>query len=241
MIRFKKNKDFVIVFIVFLLFLVVSFNCYYFIVKQGRGVNFYIGKIVGTNSDDILERGLYKDLKDEYLLLNRLNKYHSVIVFLGDSITKRFNIAEFSNKPNILNRGIYFDTTYGVLSRIESNINNIKIDKIFLMIGYNDLKYRTNQQIISNIVSIINTLQSRELYLQSILPVSTERKVENQRINLLNNDLRKVAAKNGCQYINLHPFFLGDANGIREDLSNDGVHPNAEGYRLWYSLINKYL
>jgi len=58
---------------------------------------------------------LYQDLSEEYFYLNKNYDNKKVIVFLGDSITKRFNSDEYFKGTLVLNRGIPFDTTYGVL------------------------------------------------------------------------------------------------------------------------------
>lgn len=216
------------------------FNMYYFFIRRGVWPGYYLKKIIYQPMDNIVSSELYRDLSEQYSYMNKMQR-SKVNVFVGDSITKRFNVQEFFKDIKILNRGIYFDTTHGLLNRIKSNINNLKIKKLFVMIGYNDLKYRTNDEIINNIKSIIQNAEAEKIFIQSLLPVDSERIEINERIVFLNKRLKRIATRSeGLEYVDLYSHFYNGRNGIKVELTNDGIHPNYFGYNLWYSHI-KYL
>jgi len=217
------------------------FNSYYFFIGRERSPSFYIQKILNKPKDNIVDSAIYKDLREEYFYLNRYYNDEMVTVFIGDSITKRFNLQEYSKSKKILNRGIFSDTTYGLLQRLDENVNSLNVDKVFVMIGYNDLEYRGNDEIVNNIKQILDRTKSNEKYLQSILPVSSERKEINKRIELLNNQLKKVAVSKGYVFIDLHSRFKSNHGGINPNLTRDGTHPNYYGYQLWFTIIKSFL
>jgi lysophospholipase L1-like esterase len=235
----KQHKLFV--FICLFTIILLGFNVHYFFIHRKVGPYFYIQKILNKPIDDIADTDIYKDLSEEYAYLNKITTNEPLIVFVGDSITKRFNISEFAKSKNILNRGIFSDTTQGLLNRINININNININKLFIMIGYNDLKFRTNDEIINNIKKIISVAKAEKIYIQSLLPVISDRNVINERIIIINKQLRKISIDGGCYYIDLHSHFVGNNNGIKTELTRDGTHPNYFGYKLWFSLIEDLL
>jgi len=236
--RYSTKLTLAISLVFTLLFL---FNVYYFLIRRGVGPTFYISKITSEPSDPILELPIYQDLVEEYRILNRRYKEKSYIVFVGDSITKRFNINEFFEKDNIINRGIFSDTTLGLIKRLEKNINNLKIDKLFIMIGYNDLKYRDNNSIINNIEEIVRSSSAKTIYVQSILPVDLNNQELNLRINLINNSLSDSAIKNNYIFINLNDKFKDENGSLDPKLSIDGTHPNFHGYTLWFSIVKEYI
>ena len=49
--------------------------------------------------------------------------------------------------------------------------------------------------------------------------------------------LRQHADERGYQYIDLHSVFVDAKGALKSDLSNDGIHLLAPGYRLWRSEI----
>ena len=175
--QLKLNK--IVPFIVLLCLILVVFNGYYFFIRRGVGPYFYINKFLYEPTDNIIHTDMYKDLSEEYLNLNK-QIFDPKIVFVGDSITKLFNIREFSGKIEVINRGIFSDTTHGLLNRLEININNLKIEKLFVMIGYNDLIFRTNLEIVHNIKQILLKSKAAQIYIQSLLPVKSDRKEINE-------------------------------------------------------------
>lgn len=236
----KKQFNF-LKFISCSLILLVCFNVYYFFIYRKVGPFFYIKKIINKPIDDICGAYIYNDLRDEYLYLNKSYENEQLIVFVGDSITKRFNTQEFFKLKNVANRGIYSDTTLGFLNRIETNINFINIDKLFIMIGYNDLKFRTNDEIIDNYIKILSKVKANKIYIQSILPVHSDRKDINERIVELNKLINKLSIDGGFFYIDLHSHFIGHDGGIKSELTRDGTHPNYFGYKLWFTLVRELL
>lgn len=170
-------------FCLYLVIALLSFDFYYFFIRRGVGSGYYIKKIIYPD-DTILDSKTYQDLSEEYYVLNKNYGKKEVIVFLGDSITKRFNLEEYFPDLSVLNRGIFNDTSLGVINRLEININNLNIEKIFLMIGYNDLEFRMNTNIIENISNILSKTKSRKIYVQSLLPVNANRKEVNIRIHV---------------------------------------------------------
>lgn len=190
--------------------------------------------------DKILQLDIYRDLAEEYASLNS-DYSGQVVVFLGDSITKRFNIHEFSGNLHILNRGIFFDTTYGLLSRLQDNVSNLKIDKVFIMIGYNDLEYRDNDEILNNLKIITKSVKANKIYIQSLLPVSCLYEDKNSRIRYINSRIISDICNQDISYVDLYSSFVGNCGCIKDDLTRDGVHPNYNGYKLWYSIIQSIL
>jgi lysophospholipase L1-like esterase len=124
-------------------------------------------------------------------------------------------------------------------------------DKIFLMIGINDLaKGRAANEVADNIQVIIkkikNTSPGTELYLQSLLPVNRDFPYFPQYmsraddVRKVNVRLEKMAEMYGIMYIDLYSPFCGEKNKLAPEYTNDGLHLNGAGYLLWKSLIEKY-
>ncbi|MFE0343291.1 GDSL-type esterase/lipase family protein [Priestia megaterium] len=180
-------------------------------------------------------------------LFKQLNIPESSIVFLGDSLTQRSSWNEIFNSNKIINRGIESDTTEGVLHRLDG-ITNAKPDKIFLMIGVNDL--RTGHKvdsIVKNYSEILNIIHKKtpgtEVYIQSVLPVNNKivgNVVENADVLKLNDSLKKFAKEYNYKYIDLYSKLSKD-NQLKSQLTIDGIHLKGEGYKIWKDNIKKYV
>jgi len=179
----------------------------------------------------------YRDQVDQYEYLNQKLKVGADVVFIGDSLTKRFNVEEYFHGHFVLNRGICSDTTVGLLKRLDRNLNNLKMNKLFLLIGYNDLEYRSNAEILSNITLILERIRAKNICVQSLLPVDSKRGDINLRIKEMNGNLQKLCFYKGIEYIDLYRYFNDEKGGLSEKYLIDGIHLNGAGYRLWKELV----
>ncbi len=174
------------------------------------------------------------------------------IVFLGNSLTQNFELAELFHKANLKNRGIVGDITKGVLQRLKPIIES-QPKKIFIEIGINDLFMEIPPDtLLKNYTLILNELQLQclhtKIYAQSLLPVSfnstTLSKVNasriNNDINYVNKKLKEYVAKKNLGYIDLYSEF--QLNGTLDaSLTLDGVHLNGKGYLLWTKILIPYV
>jgi lysophospholipase L1-like esterase len=164
-------------------------------------------------------------------------KDYETVVFVGDSITYRFDLPFQDEDTLVFNYGFSSKTTSYIIAMLDEIIS-LKPDKLFLMIGINDIALgRTQEEIKANYDIIVNTLQTSlpdiEIYLQSILPV-TERKtnIDSGLITLLNDDLQTMTTS-GITYIDLHSLFIDDQGYIKNEYTIDGVHLTDLGYDIW--------
>jgi Zn-dependent M28 family amino/carboxypeptidase/lysophospholipase L1-like esterase len=173
------------------------------------------------------------------------------IIFLGDSITDGGNWIEMFQNLRIKNRGISGDITDGVLERL-AEVTSSKPDKVFLMIGINDLAAGKSEEYVVNNISrivkkILNTSASTKIYLQSLLPVNRDLGMfpkytdKTQAVLSINARLKKVAEKYGAVYIDLYSPFTNGGDKLNPKYTNDGLHLTGDGYILWKSLIKKYV
>ena len=84
----------------------------------------------------------HKNKVEQFTLLNPMNK-NETIVFAGDSIIDYFNLSEFFDHGNLINRGIAGDTSQGLLARMHT-VSDEKLagKKFFFLIGTNQRIYR---------------------------------------------------------------------------------------------------
>lgn len=170
------------------------------------------------------------------------------IVFLGNSITANVEWRELLRMENIKNRGISGDITFGILERLDEVING-KPAKVFILIGINDISRNVpDERIVGNYRKIIARIQSgapaTKIYFHTLLPVNNEftqfrnHYNKDEHIAFVNTTLKKIAEETKITLIDLYPHFL-DANGkLDKRYTIDGLHINAEGYKVWAGLLH---
>lgn len=173
------------------------------------------------------------------------------IVFLGNSITAGVDWVELLGNPNIKNRGISGDISYGVLERL-SEVTEGKPAKVFLLIGINDISRNIpDSLIINNYYRIVKQIKKEspatKIYLQTVFPVNnTFTQFKNhynkdEHIAAVNAGLKKLAAEEKATLIDTHKIFL-DADGrMKKEYTHDGLHLKASGYAAWAKLLKAYL
>lgn len=160
-------------------------------------------------------------------------------IMIGDSITQGLIY------PRFINYGIGSDTSYGVLSRLGKYKSLTDAEKIILMIGVNDLKRRSDEEILKNYQKIIDQISNDKLVVFSILPVNEEvvsknPKMSNTRIKKINMELADLCNKNSVQFIDLSGYFI-DENGYLDSNYHvgDGIHLNQAGYDIWVKYLDQ--
>ncbi|RMD99630.1 MAG: GDSL family lipase [Bacteroidetes bacterium] len=161
------------------------------------------------------------------------------IVFLGNSLTEAGHWAEWFGSPVIYNRGIPGDHCDGIRERLTVALGP-EPQAVFLMAGINDLAYHDPQTVVKKYEALVDEIHTHHpaarLYLLSILPVNNKAwyvPIDNQAIDEVNAAIRKLAEKLKVPYVDLHQKMAGTDGQLRKELTVDGVHLTAEGYKIW--------
>lgn len=173
------------------------------------------------------------------------------IVFLGNSITDRVDWNELLQMSNVHNRGISGDITYGVLQRLDEVIDGHP-KKVFILIGINDVSRNIPDSLIfNNYKKIVGRIKAgsphTKIYFQTLLPVNNEftqfknHYNKDEHILWLNEKIKSLANEKNITVIDLYPHFLNDQNKLEKKYTLDGLHLNAEGYKVWAGILRKYL
>jgi lysophospholipase L1-like esterase len=175
-----------------------------------------------------------------------LGTYASTVM-IGDSLTDGAEWKEMFPGSAVVNRGVDGDNTAGVLRRMDG-ITSARARKAFVMIGINDFKEgRTVDAVFEDYRTIVSALgkSGMKVFVQSTLMCNGV-KAEwigcaaiQGKIRDLNRRLAGLASAN-VTYIDINAGLTGP-EGLRPDLTYDGVHLNGEGYRIWRDEISKFV
>jgi lysophospholipase L1-like esterase len=102
-----------------------------------------------------------------------------------------------------------------------------------------------NQQLIIRYLRQVHP--QAKIVVQSILPHGAEKvtwegrdrlvAIPNTRILALNGQIKALAKSEDVIYLDLYPLFA-DANGnLNTELTSDGLHLNAQGYKVWRNAL----
>lgn len=165
------------------------------------------------------------------------------IVFVGDSITARFEWDEYFTDYTVANRGIDSDVTEGVYNRLDTIVSQTP-EKIFIMVGINDIRQQipadTTLSYYEKILDeLIMALPDCEIYVQSVLPVHTSTGIDNTDVQSLNASLEALANRKGLTYLDIYSAVADEENNFTYTV--DGVHPTGEGYAIWTGIVAQTL
>lgn len=172
------------------------------------------------------------------------------IIFLGNSITDYADWNELLQLPEARNRGIPGDITFGVLERI-GEITEGKPAKVFILIGINDIARNIPDSVIlDNYTRIIRAIKGASpktiIYFNTLLPVNKtfpDKAHFNKdgHIAAVNEGLKRICTQEKITLIDIHSRFLDAGKMLDKKYTYDGLHLNAEGYRLWASILQPYV
>jgi len=195
---------------------------------------------------------LNKYKKDNYELSCNQNTGKR-IVFMGDSITEGWSNLYpkfFQNKEHI-NRGISGQTSPQMLIRFRADVIDLKPKTVVILAGINDIAENTGpsnvKMITDNIFSMADLAKTSgiKIVLSSILPAFEFpwKKIPDAPafINDVNSVIKKYCEVKSFRYVDYYTSMADERKGLRESLSEDGVHPNFEGYEIMSTIVNDIL
>lgn len=168
------------------------------------------------------------------------------VVFFGDSITDIWRLNEYFPDSDYLNRGISGQTAGQLVQRMQDDVVNLHPAAVLILIGTNDLARETPVTTIESdyqMLADMATVNKIKVIFASVLPVSDYHKDEDptyerrlQRppafIKALNDWLQKFCNQRGFTYLDYYTAMVDPETQLQADLSDDGLHPNAKGFRV---------
>lgn len=173
------------------------------------------------------------------------------IVFMGNSITEGWTSFSsfFKENPNYINRGISGQTSPQMLLRFRSDVIDLNPVAVVILAGVNDLAGNTGpstlKMIMDNIISMaeLAKVNKIDVIMCSVLPAYdfpwNPGLEPSLKIVALNKMIKNYAIENHLTFVDYFTPLCDDRNGLKQEYSEDGVHPNASGYSIMEPLIKR--
>jgi len=190
--------------------------------------------------------------QDRVAFFGILNKLHgNDVLLVGDSMFDRLPIEELWPDLSVANRGIGYDNSRALLTRLEKTVLDGKPRKVLLFVGGNDISKRNDlEMIVQEVVQIIKTLVAHkiEVCFVSLLPRGRKYSPSRRSLELINKDVRSFnhAVKQKCrelgvQFADVTEPFTEKGNYLDSHYTTDAIHLNAQGTVLLAGLLKPYL
>ena len=166
---------------------------------------------------------------------------HPTVVFMGDSITEGWGAGDPSLFTlGVLDRGISGQTSPQMLVRFYQDVVALHPKAVHIMAGTNDVAGNTGpsspDDFKNNIRAMVDlaTANHIRVIVASILPAERFAWRPDiqpvDQIRQLNAWLRQFADQHKLTYADYYSSLMTPSGAFRPELSNDGVHPNSDGY-----------
>jgi len=187
--------------------------------------------------------------KNENANLNPPTSGEKRIVFFGDSITEGWKTIDpdFFIGKSYINRGINGQTTSQMLIRFRPDVIELKPKIVVILAGGNDIAENTGpttpETILGNLISMCELAKANNIkvILCSILPANDfpwKRGMEPaHKIESMNEMILKYAKANNIPFADYYSAMADERKGLKSIHSEDGVHPNKEGYLVMEPII----
>ncbi len=175
------------------------------------------------------------------------------IVFIGDSITEfwqQYDSAFFTQNKYI-NRGISSQTTSQIQERFQNDVIDLEPKYVIILAGINDIAENNGpisiEEIMNNIISMVEKALKNniEVVLCSILPASDfywNPKIKPfEKIKQLNVLIEAYCLIEKIKFVDYYNPMVDENFGLDKKFTDDGVHPNLNGYLKMKTILESYL
>ncbi|MEW6652798.1 MAG: GDSL-type esterase/lipase family protein [Bacteroidota bacterium] len=193
-------------------------------------------------------------LYDRNIDLYKIYKPRQVdIVMFGNSLTQGASWSDLLGRNNVAGMGITSDLLRGYLNRL-SYVIRYKPKIVFVMGGINDIyNWTPVEDIFPIYIKIIEQLKANKIipviqstsyttrnYAKDWGGTPESNAGRNREADKLNKLLSDYAIKHKIDYIDITSL-LSRGGYLKEEVTWDGVHFNAEAYKVWAREVEKVL
>jgi lysophospholipase L1-like esterase len=194
---------------------------------------------------------------EKYVLANqqllKLPNNGNRIVFIGDSITEFWERHDsiFFSQNKYINRGISSQTSSQILERFQNDVIDLEPKWVIILAGINDVAENNGpisiEEIMNNIVSMVEKALKNniEVVLCSILPASDfywNPKIKPiEKIKQLNVLIEAYCLIEKIKFVDYYTPMVDENFGLDKKFTDDGVHPNLNGYLKMKTILESYL
>ena len=207
------------------------------------GLDQYRASRVEVFTDDF---GQLKRYRDANAALQPPAPDEKRVIFFGDSITDIWHLDEYFPGKAYINRGIGGQTTPQMLVRFRQDVIDLHPKLVVILAGTNDIAGNTGpmrlEDIEANYASLAELARAHDINLiySSVLPVHNYTPKSHdlfaqrspEKILELNRWLKSYCASNGWLYLDYFSSTVDDKGYMKKDLADDGLHPNAAGFKV---------
>ena len=174
------------------------------------------------------------------------------VVFFGDSITDFWRLNEYFPDSGYINRGIAGQLSSHLLQRMKDDVIDLRPQAVLILVGTNDLAravplhdIESNYQTLADLAGAYKI----KVIFASLTPVSDYHKDQEPsyertlqrppaQIKALNEWLQVFCSQRGYAYVDYFTATVDPMGQFQAELSDDGLHPNAKGYRVMAPLAS---
>ena len=218
------------------------------ILKSVAALAFALFALNAMAANDIANFGRYENDNKRVMGLPNTG---SRVVFMGNSITDFWptNSPEFFALNDFIGRGISGQTTYEMILRFREDVVRLNPAGVVILAGTNDIAENLDilyneERTLGNILSMAEIANANgiQVFLSSVLPVTNygwKPSITNHKdkIEHLNARIKEYAEAHDMPYIDYYSSLVYGDRDLNYALTGDGVHPNAEGYRIIEGIV----
>jgi lysophospholipase L1-like esterase len=216
------------------------------------GLDQYRASRIAVFFDDFGQLGRYREAN---AALKTPESSENRVVFFGDSITDSWHLDEYFPGKSYINRGIGGQTTPQMLIRFRQDVIDLHPKAVLILAGTNDIAGNTGpmrlEDIEADYASLAELARAHgiKVIYASVLPVHdyTEKSKDffaqrsPAKILELNHWLQSYCSSStggtkNCSYLNYFSAMVDDKGLMKKDIADDGLHPNAAGFKLMVPL-----
>jgi len=207
------------------------------------GLDQYRASRIAVFTDDYGQLARYRDAN---AALKPPAPGENLVVFFGDSITDSWKLEDYFPGKPYLNRGIGGQTTPQMLVRFRQDVIDLHPRVVVILAGTNDIAGNTGpmrlEDIEADYASMAELARANHVALvfSSVLPVHNYTPKSQdffaqrspQKILELNRWLKEYCVAHGLVYLDYFSAMVDDKGLLKRDLAEDGLHPNAAGFKI---------
>lgn len=170
------------------------------------------------------------------------------VIMFGNSLTANGKWSDGVGRSDVKNSGTPGFTTSHFVWIIKDKVLQYTPTICFLEGGINDIGVGIPlERTYENYTSLVDTLLAHNIIpvIQSTLYTNfpnnaSQTTHHNQMVESLNTFLKELATSRGIVYLDLNKFF-SENKKLKPAYTQDGVHVNAEAYKIWYEEVKRIL